>query len=525
MKRRRKNKKVVEVDMDELRGIVDSSASGPLSEEQRNKLLSTLELLVEQIDPEFRNSEKLNKLVKEMLEASNAEPAEKTTEQNPDKKKRKGGNGRTPAVKIKGAEVVACSHQDLKRGDPCPGCKSGKVYPKAPEIIIRFKGAPPIQATKYELERLRCNLCGQTYTAEPPKGVGKEKYDESVASILGLLIYGGGLPRYRLAGLQGKLGIPLAQSTQWEILDKAAKILKLILKELIRQAAQGEVLHSDDTSRKILKLERPEEDTRTGVFTSGIFSTPGIGNKAPKIALFFTGTQHSGENLRDVLLHRAGELEAPIAMHDAETKNASKLKPANLQAELANCLPHGRRYFIDNFENFPEQCHHVLSELCKVFKNEKQAKDEKMSPEARLTFHQAHSLQVMEDLRTWMQSQLTEKLVEPNGGLGKSINYMLNHWDKLTLFLRKAGAPLDNNLAERGLKKSILHRKNSLFFRNQHGADVGDLYTSIIHTCELNEINPFDYLNTLLRNPKAVEQAPADWMPWNYEVAGSAQAD
>jgi len=281
--------------MDELRGIVDSSASGPLSEEQRNKILSTLELLVEQIDPEFRNSEKLNKLVKDMLQASEAEPTEKTTEQSPDKKKRKGGNGRTPAVKIKGAEVVACSHQDLKRGDPCPGCKSGKVYPKAPEVIIRFKGAPPIQAIKYELERLRCNLCGQTYTAEPPKGVGKEKYDESVASILGLLIYGGGLPRYRLAGLQGKLGIPLAQSTQWEILDKAAKILKLILKELIRQAAQGEVLHSDDTSRKILKLDRPEEDTRTGVFTSGIFSTPGIGNKAPKIALFFTGTQHSGD--------------------------------------------------------------------------------------------------------------------------------------------------------------------------------------------------------------------------------------
>ena len=167
----------------------------------------------------------------------------------------------------------------------------------------------------------------------------------------------------------------------------------------------------------------------------------------------------------------------------------------------------------------------MLSELCKVFKNEKQAKDEKMSPEERLAFHQAHSLQVMEDLRTWMQSQLTEKLVEPNGGLGKSINYMLNHWDKLTLFLRKAGAPLDNNLAERGLKKSILHRKNSLFFRNQHGADVGDLYTSIIHTCELNETNPFDYLNTLLRNAKAVGQAPADWMPWNYGVVALAQAD
>lgn len=513
--------------MDELRGIVDSSASGPLSEEQRNKLLSTLELLVEQIDPEFRNSEKLNKLVKEMLETSGtgAEPAEETAKQNQEKKKRKGGNGQTPASKIKGAEVVPCSHQDLKRGTPCPGCKKGKVYPKAPEVIIRFKGAPPIQATKYELERLRCNLCGYTYTAEPPKGVGKEKYDESVASILGLLIYGGGLPRNRLAGLQGKLGVPLAQSTQWEILDKAAEKLQPILKELIHLAAQGEVLHSDDTSRKILNLERPEEDTRTGVFTSGIISTPGIGNKAPEIALFFTGPQHAGENLRDVLMYRAGELDAPIAMHDAEKKNASKIKPANLEAELANCLPHGRRYFIDNFKNFLKQCHHVLSELCKVFKNEKQAKEEKMSPEERLAFHQAHSLPAMENLHAWMKSQLEEKHAEPNSGLGKSINYMLNHWEKLTLFLRKAGAPLDNNIAERGLKKAILHRKNSLFYRNQHGADVGDLYTSLIHTCELNDINPFDYLKTLLQNAKALKAAPADWLPWTYNVEASDQAE
>lgn len=511
--------------MDELRGIVDSSASGPLGEEQRHKLLSTLELLVEQIDPEFRNSEKLNKLVQEMLQGAEGGADEAPNDKDQEKKKRKGGSGRTPTSTIKGAEVVSCTHEDLKRGDICPGCNKGKVYPKAPEVIVRFKGSTPIQATKYELEKLRCNLCGQTYTADPPKGVGKEKYDESVASILGLLIYGGGLPRYRLAGLQGKLGVPLPQSTQWEILDKAAEILLPILKELIRQAAQGEVLHSDDTSRIILNLERPEEDARTGVFTSGIISTAGIGNKAPKIALFFTGTQHAGENLRDVLMHRADELDAPIAMHDAEKKNASKIKPANLEAELANCLPHGRRYFVDNFENFPEQCHHVLSELCKVFKNEKRAKEEEMSPEARLAFHQAHSQPVMEELHAWMESQLEEKLAEPNGGLGKSIKYMLNHWEKLTLFLRKAGAPIDNNVVERGLKKSIMHRKNSLFFRNQHGADVGDLYTSLIHTCELNEINPFDYLKTLLQNAKALKEAPADWMPWTCHGAASAQSE
>ena len=86
----------------------------------------------------------------------------------------------------------------------------------------------------------------------------------------------------------------------------------------------------------------------------------------------------------------------------------------------------------------------------------------------------------------------------------------------LTLFLRVAGAPLDNNVAERALKKAILHRKNSLFYKTLHGAEVGDLYMSLIHTGELNDVNSFDYLTELQRHSSDLRRAPADWMPWNY---------
>jgi len=86
----------------------------------------------------------------------------------------------------------------------------------------------------------------------------------------------------------------------------------------------------------------------------------------------------------------------------------------------------------------------------------------------------------------------------------------------LTLFLREAGAPVDNNLVERALKKAILHRKNSLFFKTVNGAEVGDLFMSLIHTCEINGINSFDYLTELLRYPEELRQNPAEWMPWNY---------
>ena len=146
------------------------------------------------------------------------------------------------------------------------------------------------------------------------------------------------------------------------------------------------------------------------------------------------------------------------------------------------------------------------------------------TPEERLTFHQSNSAPVMDDLHQWMKNQFAEHKTEPNSGLGKAISYLLRHWTKLTLFLRQAGAPLDNNIAERVLKKAILHRKNALFYKTMNGARVGDLFMSLIHTCELNKVNPFDYLTELLRHPAEVTVHPAEWMPWNYRRDATAVA-
>lgn len=145
-------------------------------------------------------------------------------------------------------------------------------------------------------------------------------------------------------------------------------------------------------------------------------------------------------------------------------------------------------------------------------------------PEERLTFHQTHSAPAMAALRRWMEAQFAEHKTEPNSGLGKAISYLLRHWTKLTLFLRQQGAPLDNNVVERALKKAILHRKNALFYKTMNGARVGDLFMSLIHTCELNRINPFDYLTEVLRHPAEVAVRPAEWMPWNYGRDAAAVA-
>ena len=130
----------------------------------------------------------------------------------------------------------------------------------------------------------------------------------------------------------------------------------------------------------------------------------------------------------------------------------------------------------------------------------------------------------MEQLRTWLQEQRATKQVEPNSGLGQAIAYMLKHWEPLTLFLHKAGAPLDNNRSEQALKMAILHRKNSLSYKTLNGARTGDLFMSLIHTCRLNGVNPFEYLLAIATHPDAVKLLPQTWLPWNYPRS-AAKAD
>ena len=452
----------------------------------------------------------------------------KTEKTLPAPKPKAPGHGRHSAKAYRGGHNVHVPHPSLKTGDPCPECERGKVYlQREPGVLVRLIGRSPIEATVYELEKLRCNLCGEVFTAKAPAGVDEdEKYDATVTSMIATLRYGSGFPMHRLEKMQDSLGIPLPASVQWEIVTAAAVRITPVFDELTRQAAQGDVLHNDDTSMTVLSLRRDIDDEsddpdRTGIFTSGIVST----REGRKIALFFTSRQHAGENLRDILVERAAAMAAPIQMCDALSRNMPKL-PEKLEVIVGHCLAHARRRFVEVTPNFPDACRHVLEALGEVYHHDALAHKHGLSPEERLLFHQQRTGPVMDELQKWLKAQLEEKKVEPNSGLGGAISYLLKYWNRLTLFLRQAGAPVDNNVCERALKKAILHRKNSLFYLTENGAKVGDMFMSLIHTAELCRANPFDYLTQLQRHADELKDNPSQWMPWNYcntlERAGAA---
>jgi transposase len=499
----------VNVNLDELDRVLDGARQAPLSEADYEKLKDALHALAAML-VRPRNTEKTSAVLEESESPETGAGTQPDTNAPPPT-----GHGRNGAEAFGGARKVAIAHQKLRHGDRCPECGKGNVYgQKEPKVLVRIVGQAPLAATVYSLERLRCGACGQVFTAQEPDGVGPEKYDETAAAMIAQLKYGSGTPFYRLEQLEGQLGIPLPAATQWEIVEEAAELIKPARDELIRQAAQGEVVHNDDTSMRVLRLVREPRDERTGVFTSGIVST----GQGWKIALYFTGRQHAGENIADVLKQRAKQSSPPIQMCDALSRNVPK-SPAGVEILLANCLAHGRRQFVEVAANFPDECRYVLEMLGQVYGHDAEARESGLTPEERLRFHQERSGPVMDQLHGWLEAQLAEHKTEPNSGLGKAITYLLRHWRPLTLFLRQAGAPLDNNIVERALKRAVLHRKNALFYRTLNGAQVGDLFMSLIHTCQLCGANSFDYLTELQRHAQQLAASPAEWMPWNYRQA------
>jgi len=441
--------------------------------------------------------------------------------------KRKGpppGHGRRPAQSYWGARRVEIPHEHLHVGDPCPDCHTGKLYDlNKPAHLLSLSGAAPIQGDLLACQRLRCGSCGVVFTAAAPEKVRASKHEPSAASMIALLRYGSGFPFHRLQRLQEALGIPLAASVQWKLVHRKATLLLPVFGQLQREAAQGEVISIDDTTVKILtgaqvrllpdepEEEQPADSERTGSVTTGMVSQ----TAKTTIVLYRSGSRYAGENLKELLSQRDPKAGRPIQMSDGLNRNHA----AGVPVLRASCNAHSRRRYVELIDKFPEECGTALELFKEVYRAEAQCRAGRLEPQQRLQHHQRHSAPVMAKLRTWATDQLEDKQVEPNSTLGKAIRYMLKRWEELTLFLRVPGAPIDNNIVERALKRPILHRKNSLFYRTLTGAAVGDLYMSLIATCIQNKADPFDYLNATEIHAAEVARDPSAWMPWNYRDA------
>lgn len=420
----------------------------------------------------------------------------------------------------------------------CPCCKKSMVKTRTRTRTV-VMSRPVLTTETHTAETVHCESCNTTAQAEMPKEVGQTigRYHYDAVAYLIALRYLYGMASYRLQELSSNVGLCISDSTQWHLFEEAASILLPFFRFLEKTIANAGVGHIDDTHAKVLSIIRDIEvaqeaalnrgmdpkNIRSGIHTTNLTAVFGNG----KLVLFCTGLHHAGEVLAKILDKRTTE-EQIIIMADALSANFSKLNRKTPDIKVAKCNSHAMRKFkevekaeMEVAKKLLKADHETSKEVAfflrgyrDVFRNDERTRN--MSPKERLLLHRNKSLPIMEEMQKQALLAFEQRVVEPNSDLGKVYSYLINHWDELTAFCFVEGAPIENNLAERMLKGVIRHRRNSLFFKNQLGAKVADIHSSILMTAKVNGLNPIEYVAALLTHQECWRQNPEAWLPWNF---------
>jgi len=430
--------------------------------------------------------------------------------------KKKKGHGRLHADAYQGARVVDIDWPDLKPGDLCPEdyC-DGRLYELSdPGVFIQVTGSPTAQATRYNLQKLRCSICELIFTVPLPEGIEKVKYTVSLIAMLMIHKYFMSVPLYRQETLHNYLGVPLPASTQWELMAEQEEVLEALYHAFEEDAAHGKGIAIDDTKARIMEqiLDNKKADKKSdkkSCYTTGIVSV----HDDHMSYVFVTDNQTAGKSVVPFFKLRNPELPTPYLMCDALTANI----PENISSDLyilCYCLVHARRQFYELPDGYDDLAEQVMGLIGTIYDNEYQTKG--MKGEDRLKFHQEYSTPIMEELRAYLTTQ--KEYFEPNGVAGAAIDYMLKRWTELTHFLRYPDIPLDNNLTERALKLIIQVRKTAMFYKTLKSARIASYIQTALYSAAQNDENPYESMTAVLEHKKAVMQNPEKWLPWRYKA-------
>lgn len=488
-------------------------------------------------DMVFGSTEKMPRLFEDIHEepgqdSGDCDPENKGKDGN-GKRRRKGkGHGRRNLRLHAHVESVRCPHQHLKAGEACPACAKGRLNRHRPQSKTCVTAVNLFLVQIFELESLRCGGCQEITTAAEP-AVVKEcigRYHPSAIATLAVLRYAFGMPSWRLADFTALQGIEIPDTTQFGLFEHACRAGAPVLRVLSLLAANSRRSWRDDSPMRINDLKRelkkqkkeavargdPPASVRTGISTTVFHAETKEGNH---IVLYATGVQHAGE-VHDSILQMRTEQEKMIAMADAASLNRDH--SAQEKTEEVSCMTHARRNFWRLRNHYPDEVSEVLSLFSHIYEIDSMAKERDLSDDDRLLFHKENSTAAMHVL--FVMSRIKRREHEENSTIWKAWQYLENHWGRLTGFLRYPGAPIDNSQAERDLKWAIRHRKNSMFYKTEYGAYIGDVLMSLIITAQNAGVNPVLYLQDLIVHQQLVKKQPADWVPWLWHQRTQATA-
>ncbi len=405
---------------------------------------------------------------------------------------------------------------DIPEEQKICSCGCGKPLKKIGEEI--FEQLEKIPEQLYVIQHVRfkyasCNNDSKIITATMPR----QPIDKAIAGP-GLLAstiikkYDDHLPLYRQSEIWGREKIDIPRSTLCDWLHACSMQLKPLIDEMKKYVLSSPKIHTDDTPVPVLEPGRKKTKTgRLWIYLGG-------GNKAPPCAVYqYTPTREQTGPMEFLRGYR-GYLQADAYKgYDILYK---KLQKDYAIIEVA-CMAHVRRKFYDIASQSKKagSAHEALLFIQKLYHIETQVRE--LDNESRKVIRQEEEKPILTEFKEWLD-KLAGRVV-PKSPLGNAIYYAINNWDALLVYLEDGMLDIDNNAAERLIKPIKIGVKNYLFAGSDQGGENAAIFYSLIETCKLHKINPYDYLrDVLMRLPAQLNSKIAELLPWNWK---SSQLD
>jgi transposase len=458
---------------------------GEVIRKQESQIQKLLDQLNKQNQASLFDKDLLNKY-KNLLFGKSSEKRTSSSEYKPKKKREKFGY--TEQANL---PVIEVNHEVPEEEQVCDNCGS-----KLHEWEGQFEESELIQVvpTSYVIEKHKrqkyiCNCGKSIVTAKGPLKLKEgSRYSIEFGTEVGVAKYQYHLPLERQRIMMQEYGLDVKSQTLFSQIDTIAWYLKPHVYENIKEHIKSsDVFLADETTWGNLG-----KDAKSKYYLWGLRS---------KEAVYFLIQKNRSQSSANEFLK---DLKGILV-----SDGYSVYQQVSDDLENAFCWAHVRRKFVESESSFPEESAQILELIKQLYKTESKIKDK--PPDERLEVRKTKSRQITEKLKEKLKSLST---FLPGTSLRKAVDYTLNLWSGLTVFINNSDVPVDNNEMERTIRGSVVGRKNHYGSKTLNTAQVAAVWYSVVETCKTNNINPRIYILSALRDILSNRKPK---MPWDFK--------
>lgn len=444
----------------------------------------------ERIDPDQLLLFSLEELREVATQLGQGDPDEDLIDEGCGKRRKRsrGRVGKLPAHLPR--EIMRHELTEAERACPCCGELRQEIGTESSEQLEIIPAK--LKVIQHDRVKYACRSCEENVAIadKPPQPIEKGLPAPGLCAHTVLSKFGDHQPLYRQEDIHSRLGYTIRRSTLCGWLQSLSLLATPLVMRMKHLVLQSQVIHTDDTSIKMLEPGRGV--TRTCKFW------PYLGDWLHPYAVYDFTLNRERDGPRKFLEGYQGYLQA-------DAYSGYDCIYAGDQVHEVACWVHARRYWHQALDSDPVRANTALGYIARLSQIETQLQQAyplqdlqgTRDFEAVARGRQTHSLGILEEFKGWLECERESNRILPKSPIRTALTYTLNQWDALCRYTEAGYLSHDNNVAERLVKIPAIGRKNYLFVGSPRGGHSAATLYSLVSSAKANGVEPFAWLRDL----------------------------